>query len=112
MADFTEEFHRLGTRNNLNETEEQQMARYIGDLKSNLQEKEILESPISLKKTISISEHLERQTTKYSSLSAGASSSRSGNMNEKIIPPTTTHKNTTWKESLGDKPRLEQCEMS
>jgi len=77
VTEYTEEFHRLGARNNLMESEEQQMARYIAGLKSNLQEKVFLQSHMSLMKAISLAEQLERQATKYSSFSVGSSSKHS-----------------------------------
>lgn len=38
MPEYTQKFHRLASKYNLNEIEDQQMARYIGCLKSSIQE--------------------------------------------------------------------------
>ncbi|EXC16208.1 hypothetical protein L484_024379 [Morus notabilis] len=61
VSDYTEEFYRLCARNNLNETETQQVARYIGGLKEPIQNELILRPVWGLSNAVNLTHKLETQ---------------------------------------------------
>lgn len=66
------------------------MARFSNGLKNQLREKVILQSPISLVKAITMAEHLEKHSNKFSHYFPGASTSKISNANDKslLLAPT------------------------
>lgn len=60
VSEYSRHFHRLSSRNNLNETEEQLIARFVQGLKVKFQEKLILQPQDSLMETIRVAEQLEK----------------------------------------------------
>ncbi|KAI0493184.1 hypothetical protein KFK09_027460 [Dendrobium nobile] len=67
VNDYTEEFYRLSARNNLNETANQIVARYIGGLKDAIQDKLELNTIWSLSQAVNYALKAEMQMTRHSS---------------------------------------------
>ena len=61
VDDYTTEFHWLATRNDLTETEEQQVSRYIGGLRSQFQDQLNLLDPYSVSEAHQQALQLEKQ---------------------------------------------------
>lgn len=61
---YAEDFYRLSARNNLNETEQQLVARYIGGLKESLQDKVELNTVWSPSQAINLAFKAELQTNR------------------------------------------------
>lgn len=83
MADYTNDFHRLAARTNLEESEEQLAARFVSGLKEKIQNKMAVNPQYNLMRSINLAEHLEKQLAKCTSYSFGASSSKTGEDKEK-----------------------------
>ncbi|XP_028549168.1 uncharacterized protein LOC110102806 [Dendrobium catenatum] len=70
VNDYTEEFYRLSARNNLHESENQLVARYIGGLKDPIQDKLELNSVWSLSQAVNFAlkaeSQMQRQAKSYS----------------------------------------------
>ncbi|KAI0491611.1 hypothetical protein KFK09_025871 [Dendrobium nobile] len=64
VSEYTEEFHRLSARNNLNESTNQLVARYIGGLKYSIQDKLELNSVWSLPQAINFALKAEMQLSR------------------------------------------------
>lgn len=65
VSEYATKFHRLSSRNNLNETEEQLIARFVQGLKGKFQEKLIMQPQYTLMDTIRVADQLGvRQTLK------------------------------------------------
>lgn len=67
MTEYTREFHRLLSRNNLNKTDEWLVSRFINGLKDKLQGKMVLQPQYSLMNAINVAEWLKRQALSYPS---------------------------------------------
>ncbi|PKU77096.1 hypothetical protein MA16_Dca001702 [Dendrobium catenatum] len=65
VNDYTEEFYRLSARNNLNETANQLVARYIGGLKDSIQDKLELNSVWSLSQAVNYALKVEMQALRH-----------------------------------------------
>lgn len=76
VGEYMCEFHRLSSRNNLSELEEQLVARFVRGLKSKLQEKLIMHPQYTLMDSIRVAECLECFLTKYTSFSPGVLSNK------------------------------------
>ncbi|XP_041004080.1 uncharacterized protein LOC121249434 [Juglans microcarpa x Juglans regia] len=61
MSDYTKEFYRLNARNNLSETEGQQIARYTGGLRMAIQDKVALHTAWSLSEAVNLAMKIEMQ---------------------------------------------------
>lgn len=61
IADYTEEFHRLGTRNNLPENEQQQIARFVFGLRENIKRVVNLHSIAYLVDVIALASKVEEE---------------------------------------------------
>ncbi|KAI0503781.1 hypothetical protein KFK09_014724 [Dendrobium nobile] len=61
LSEYTEEFNRLSARNNLNESANQLVARYIGWLKENIQDRFELNSVWSMSQAINFALKVEMQ---------------------------------------------------
>ncbi|XP_020686424.1 uncharacterized protein LOC110102428 [Dendrobium catenatum] len=66
VSDYTEEFYRLSARNNLNETENQLVARYIGGLRDTIQDKLELNSVWSVSQAVNFALKVELQLQRHS----------------------------------------------
>lgn len=64
VADYTEEFYRLGARVDLQESEQQQVARYIGGLKEAIQDQLALKSIWTLSDAVNLAYRSELQLSK------------------------------------------------
>lgn len=93
--EYTEEIHNLASRIDLNEIEEQLMARFINGVETQLKEKVILESPASMIKAITMPNHLEKQANKYSHYSPWISTSKNINPRDRGLLPIPTDKEGT-----------------
>ncbi|XP_020697731.1 uncharacterized protein LOC110110544 [Dendrobium catenatum] len=76
VNEYTEEFYRLSARNNLQESENQLVARYIGGLKDLIQDKLELNSVWTLSQAVNFALKAENQLLRHSRGSASGSSSR------------------------------------
>lgn len=56
VSDYSQDFHRLSSRNNLSETEEQLISHFMGGLKGKLQEKLTLQPQQTSMDTIKVAE--------------------------------------------------------
>ncbi|XP_020702760.1 uncharacterized protein LOC110114275, partial [Dendrobium catenatum] len=88
VSDYTEEFHRLCARNNLNENSNQLVARYVGGLKEAIQEKLELNTVWPLSQAVNYALRVEMQMSRHGKSSQGkkfaepaSDSNRSANMN-------------------------------
>lgn len=70
MAEYTEEFHRLGARTNLVGSENQLIARFVGGLQSDIKEKVKTHPLIFLSDAISLAETVEEMNEEQSRKSA------------------------------------------
>lgn len=95
--DYIEEFHKLQSRTDLRESEEQSMARFINGLKSQLRESNFTISCLSVK-TIIMVEQLEKQSNKYSNYYPRASTSKFRTTSDKSLVPPPSEKLDTWEE--------------
>ncbi|XP_028556143.1 uncharacterized protein LOC114581024 [Dendrobium catenatum] len=68
VNEYTEEFYRLSARNNLNESDNQLVARYIGGLKESIQDKLELNAVWSLSQAINYALKIELQTKRQASV--------------------------------------------
>ncbi|XP_020700689.2 uncharacterized protein LOC110112721 [Dendrobium catenatum] len=66
VSEYTEEFNRLSARNNLNESNNQLVARYIGGLKDSIQDKLELNTVWSLAQAINFAFKVEMQQSRLS----------------------------------------------
>ncbi|XP_020703199.2 uncharacterized protein LOC110114610 [Dendrobium catenatum] len=66
VSDYTEEFYRLSARNNLHESDNQLVARYIGGLKEALQDRLQLNSVWTLSQAVNFSLKAETQQSRHS----------------------------------------------
>ncbi|XP_028547476.1 uncharacterized protein LOC110104104 [Dendrobium catenatum] len=66
VNDYTEEFYRLSARNNLNESDNQLVARYIGGLKESIQDRLELNSVWSLSQAVNYALKVENQWKRQS----------------------------------------------
>ncbi|XP_028554101.1 uncharacterized protein LOC110105612 [Dendrobium catenatum] len=64
VSDYTEEFHRLSARNNLNESANHLVARYIGGLKDSIQDRLELNSVWSMAQAVNLAMKVEMQQTR------------------------------------------------
>ncbi|PKU84124.1 RNA-directed DNA polymerase [Dendrobium catenatum] len=117
VSDYTEEFYRLSARNNLNETDNQLVARYIRGLKDPIQDKLELNSVWTLSQAVNFALKAETQMIRHSK----------GGYNRRLFPdqssesrnPSVPHKSTSTNpvaisssvssagaDSRGLKPRL------
>ncbi|KAI0495171.1 hypothetical protein KFK09_025321 [Dendrobium nobile] len=71
VSDYTEEFHRLCARNNLNETSNQLVARYVGGLKEAIQDKLELNTVWSLSQAVNYALKVEMQMARHGKSSQG-----------------------------------------
>lgn len=85
VGEYAKEFHRLSSRINLNETEEQLVARFVQGLKAKFQEKLILQPQYSLMDTIRVVDQLEKRDDKFTS---GPSTSKFQQNSDKGILPS------------------------
>ncbi|XP_020259159.1 uncharacterized protein LOC109835598 [Asparagus officinalis] len=94
VNEYTQEFYRLSSRNNLHESEAQQMSRYIGGLRIAIQDRVSLQQTYTLADTVSLAEKVERQLGRNSKGSWAASDGSRTNFNrattEKGKGPATT----------------------
>lgn len=74
VTEYNREFHQLGSRKNLNETEEQLVTRFVGGLKDKLTNKLAMHPQYSLTNAINVAERLERQSTHYSAFATVSTS--------------------------------------
>ncbi|XP_020679468.2 uncharacterized protein LOC110097438 [Dendrobium catenatum] len=88
VNEYTEEFYRMSARNNLNESTNQLVARYVGGLKEAIQDKLELNTVWSLSQAVNYALKVEVQLARHSRSSQGkrvveqaAESYRSTNMN-------------------------------
>ncbi|XP_020691127.1 uncharacterized protein LOC110105819 [Dendrobium catenatum] len=81
VNEYIEEFHRLSARNNLNETMNQLVARYIGGLKYSIQEKLELNSIWSLSQAINFALKVEMQQLRAPRFMNARSSPQSADQN-------------------------------
>ncbi|KAI0496820.1 hypothetical protein KFK09_023144 [Dendrobium nobile] len=65
VSEYTEEFNRLSARNNLSESANQLVARYIGGLKESIQDKLELNSVWSLPQAVNFAMRAEMQQSRY-----------------------------------------------
>ncbi|XP_028556926.1 uncharacterized protein LOC110109044 [Dendrobium catenatum] len=65
VSDYTEEFNRLSARNNLNESNNQLVARYIGGLKESIQERLELNSVWSMPQAVNFAMKAELQQNRH-----------------------------------------------
>ncbi|KAI0524322.1 hypothetical protein KFK09_003688 [Dendrobium nobile] len=65
VNEYTEEFYRLSARNNLNETANQLVARYIGGLKESIQDKLELNAVWSLSQAVNYALKVEMQSVRH-----------------------------------------------
>ncbi|PKU80524.1 RNA-directed DNA polymerase [Dendrobium catenatum] len=121
VSEYTEEFNALSARNNLNESNTQLVARYIGGLKDSIQEKLELNAVWSLPQAVNLAFKVEMQQSRQSKSNtirrqwqdpaSGSSkitphSTKSGQ--PPLLPtPATTPANTTADPRLSVKPRLQ-----
>lgn len=77
VDDYTLEFHNLASRNELNETKEQLIARYVGGLKFSVQEKIPLHTIVIFYDAINMARKIEQTSTKSSRF--GSTSIRANN---------------------------------
>ncbi|XP_020258805.1 uncharacterized protein LOC109835231 [Asparagus officinalis] len=100
VDEYTQEFYRLSSRNNLHESEAQQMSRYIGGLRIAIQDRVSLQQTYTLADTVSLAEKVERQLGRNSKGSWAASDgsrtnfNRGGNKQSQTVPDqdSTTEK--------------------
>lgn len=74
MEDYMLDFHRLVSKNDLNESNEQMIARYVGGLKFFIQEKILLHAILTLDDVVNMADQIEKSTSKssrFASTSAG-----------------------------------------
>ncbi|KAI0500296.1 hypothetical protein KFK09_018508 [Dendrobium nobile] len=71
VSDYTEEFYRLSARNNLNESDNQLVARYIGGLKDPIQDKLELNSVWTLSQAVNFALKAETQMSRHARSNAG-----------------------------------------
>ncbi|KAI0495130.1 hypothetical protein KFK09_025277 [Dendrobium nobile] len=71
VNDYTEEFHRLSARNNLNESANQLVARYVGGLREAIQDKLELNTVWSLPQAINYALKVEMQMARHNKNSQG-----------------------------------------
>ncbi|XP_020696471.1 uncharacterized protein LOC110109634 [Dendrobium catenatum] len=64
VNEYTEEFYRLSARNNLNETANQMVARFIGGLKETIQDKLVLNDVWSLSQAVNYALKIEMQLSR------------------------------------------------
>lgn len=64
INEYTEEFYRLNSRNNLSETEGQQVARYIGGLSIAIQDKVTLHTVWTLSEVVNLAMKIESQLSR------------------------------------------------
>ncbi|XP_035547276.1 uncharacterized protein LOC108991242 [Juglans regia] len=64
INEYTEEFYRLNSRNNLSETEGQQVARYIGGLRITIQDKVTLHTVWTLSEAVNLAMKIELQLSR------------------------------------------------
>ncbi|XP_028551234.1 uncharacterized protein LOC110091993 [Dendrobium catenatum] len=90
VSEYTEEFYRLSARNNLMESENQLVARYIGGLKENLQDKLELNSVWSLSQAVNFALKAEAQSQRQFRSHASRRTVTDGNMgtSRATTPPT------------------------
>jgi len=66
VTDYTEEFYRLDSRNNLSETEGQQVAQYIGGLRMAMQDQVSLHTVWTLSEAVNLAMKIESQMARHS----------------------------------------------
>ena len=66
MHDYAEEFYRLSARNNLEENEQQLVARFVGGLQEVIQERLEMKSIWNLTEAINLATRFEQQLLRYS----------------------------------------------
>ncbi|XP_020693469.2 uncharacterized protein LOC110107535, partial [Dendrobium catenatum] len=66
VSDYTEEFYRLGARNNLNESTNQLVARYVGGLREAIQDKLELNTVWSVSQAVNYALKVETQLARHS----------------------------------------------
>lgn len=76
MSEYTREFHHLRSCNNLQESEEQLVTRFVGGLKDKLKNKLAMHPQYSLTNAINVAERLERQSSCYSTSATDSTSHR------------------------------------
>lgn len=101
VSNYSREFHQLTSRTKLQESEEQLVMRFIGELKEKLKDKLILDPQYSLINAINIAEHLERQSNRYSTFTAGSTSQPNDNQDgDRGILPTPKGKEPMHDENV------------
>ncbi|KAI0495827.1 hypothetical protein KFK09_022130 [Dendrobium nobile] len=100
VTDYMEEFYRLSARNNLNESENQLVARYIGGLKENLQDKLELNSIWSLSQAVNLALKAEMQVTRHSRSYSGRRSVPD-HSTEQRTPVSSSKQQATTSVSVG-----------
>jgi len=84
MEEYTLEFQRLSSRNDLEENEDQMITRYVGGLKYLIQDKMPLHTIFDLADAINMAERVEKSATpnsRYASYSTGSTKSESSTLN-------------------------------
>ncbi|PKU79208.1 RNA-directed DNA polymerase [Dendrobium catenatum] len=107
VHEYTEEFYRLSARNNLRESENQLVARYIGGLKENLQDKLELNSIWSLSQAVNfalkaesqLQRHYRSTTNRRTFMEGSAGSSKVVTLTTKVseVPSAPTNTATEFK---------------
>ncbi|KAI0512356.1 hypothetical protein KFK09_012995 [Dendrobium nobile] len=94
VSDYTEEFHRLSARNNLNESANHLVARYIGGLKDSIQDRLELNSVWSMAQAVNLAMKVDMHQTRQSKIPNARrhwqENVTSGKSNTPGIKPTTS----------------------
>ncbi|KAI0507593.1 hypothetical protein KFK09_013719 [Dendrobium nobile] len=114
VHEYTEEFYRLSARNNLSESENQLVARYIGGLKESIQEKLELNSVWSLSQAVNFALKAESQLQRHyrtslprrSFVDSTAGPSKTGTPPAKSPTVPIAPANTTPEPKVTGRPRL------
>ncbi|KAA0039086.1 Transposon Ty3-G Gag-Pol polyprotein [Cucumis melo var. makuwa] len=113
VREYTTEFSRLNALNNLNETPTQQVARYVGGLKSTIQDQLSLKSMKTLSKAITLAQKAEAHNTKanmrYSQYRKGVGENNSSDKGKQI---STQNQPTVMKNMGGSSKQQERIETT